>query len=100
MGFGTYAFLVCFFGVNMEIGHAIHSFNLVYFSVMGTFDSCTNLTSVTIGDSVTFIGGSVFTYCTNLTSIIVDKGNQTYQSISGNLYSKDGKLVYNNIFNT
>ena len=57
------------------------------------FCNCTNLTSVTIGDSVNSIGEFVFGHCSNLTSITVDKNNAAYQSISGNLYSKDGTVL-------
>jgi len=34
-----------------------------------TFESCTSLTSVTIGSGVTTIGEYAFSYCTSLTSI-------------------------------
>ena len=35
------------------------------------FSRCTNLTSITIPDSVTSIGRKAFSYCTNLTSITI-----------------------------
>ena len=57
------------------------------------FAACSNLTSVTIPDSVTTIGERVFVFCSNLTSITVDPDNEYYQSIDGNLYSKDGKTL-------
>ena len=38
------------------------------------FGYCTNLTSITIPDSVTSIGGRVFENCTNLTSITIPDG--------------------------
>ena len=38
------------------------------------FGYCTNLTSITIPDSVTNIGGRVFENCTNLTSITIPDG--------------------------
>ena len=78
------------------IGKTATSFtipNSVTFICNGVFDSCTSLTSVTIPDSVTIIGDAVFNYLTSLRSIVVDKDNTTYQSINGNLYSKDGKKL-------
>ena len=57
------------------------------------FHSCTGLTSIVIGDSVTSIGDDAFWNCTGLTSITVDEDNTSYQSIDGNLYSKDGKTL-------
>ena len=57
------------------------------------FERCTGLTSIVIPDSVTSIGRSAFSGCTGLTSITVDEDNTSYQSIDGNLYSKDGKTL-------
>lgn len=52
------------------------------------FDSCTNLTSVSIPDSVTNIGGWVFTGCSSLTNITVAAANPTYSTIQGVLFDK------------
>ena len=57
------------------------------------FENCTSLTSITIPDSVTSIGNEAFSNCTSLTSITVSTDNQSYKSIDGNLYSKDGKTL-------
>ena len=57
------------------------------------FYGCTSLTSVEIGDSVTSIGEVAFLYCTALTSIKVSDNNIAYQSIDGNLYTKNGKTL-------
>ena len=57
------------------------------------FLGCSSLTSVMIPNSVTTIGGSAFSGCSNLTSIVVDENNTAYQSINGNLYSKDGTVL-------
>ena len=59
----------------------------------GAFLNCTSLTSITIGASVTSIGESVFSYCTSLKNINVDEDNKYYQSIDGNLYSKNGNTL-------
>ena len=45
-----------------------------------TFCGCSGLTSVTIGNSVTSIGGSAFGGCSGLTEIIVQSGNNLYDS--------------------
>ena len=55
---------------------------LVHF---GRFSHCDGLTSVTIGNGVTSIGGDAFEGCNALTSIEVATGNTAYQSIDGNL---------------
>ena len=57
------------------------------------FYYCQSITSVKIPDSITSIGDGVFGYCTFLTSLQVDANNQHYQSIDGNIYSKDGKTL-------
>ena len=55
------------------------------------FAKCDNLQSVVIGSGVTEIDQLLFEECYNLTNIIVDPNNKAYQSIDGNLYTKDGK---------
>ena len=56
------------------------------------FFNC-DMTSVVIPDGVTNIGYTAFSDCSNLTSITVSTGNVNYQSIDGNLYTKDGKTL-------
>ena len=56
------------------------------------FLRCTGLTTIAIPNSVTSIGKAAFARCTGLTSITVDKNNQYYQSIDGNLYNKSGTV--------
>lgn len=57
------------------------------------FSGCSGLTSIVIPDGVTSIGEGPFEYCLNLTKITVSSDNKNYQSIDGNLYSKDGKTL-------
>ena len=48
----------------------------------GAFYGCTDLTFITIPNSVTSIGLAAFSGCTGLTSIIVEDGNKVYDSRS------------------
>ena len=57
------------------------------------FAYCDSLVSVTIGNGVTSIGSYAFYDCKSLTNITVNSNNLTYQSIDGNLYSKNGKTL-------
>ena len=57
------------------------------------FYNCDALMSVEIPDSVTSIGNYAFECCSSLTSFTVDEANTAYQSIDGNLYTKDGKTL-------
>ena len=57
------------------------------------FSGCASLTSVVIPNGVETIGSSAFQGCTSLASITVDTSNESYQSIDGNLYTKDGKTL-------
>ena len=49
--------------------------------------------SVYIGEKITEIDDKAFLGCKELTSITVNENNKKYQSIDGNLYSKDGKSL-------
>ena len=60
---------------------------------MSAFDCCYSLTTIMISKSVTNIVDAPFEDCPALEKIEVDKDNQYYQSIDGNLYSKDGKTL-------
>ncbi len=52
------------------------------------FNGCTALTSVSIPDTVTSIGGA-FGGCTSMTDYIVDENNTAYCSVDGVLFDKD-----------
>ena len=58
------------------------------------FGYYSELTGITIPNSVTYIGYRAFSNCSNLTNITVDENNNYYKSIDGNLYNKGGtKLI-------
>lgn len=57
------------------------------------FRACRALESVIIPDAVASIGNLAFINCTSLMEINVSKNNECYQSIDGNLYSRDGKIL-------
>ncbi len=52
------------------------------------FSRCTNLTSMTIPNSVTTIGASAFSYCASLTNLSVAAANPIYSSVDGVLFNK------------
>ncbi|MBE5764336.1 MAG: leucine-rich repeat domain-containing protein [Clostridiales bacterium] len=58
-----------------------------------TFKDCSKLIEIVIPNSVASIGSCAFSGCNSLVSIVVDSNNTIYKSISGNLYSKDGKIL-------
>ena len=49
---------------------------------------CSSLTSVTIPDSVTSIGGGAFSDCSSLSNITVEPGNSNYSSSDGALLDR------------
>ena len=53
----------------------------------------TSLTSITIPNIVTNIGGSAFEGCFNLAAITVDSGNPAYSSVTGVLFNKSETLL-------
>ena len=67
--------------------------NGVKFIGQKAFVGSENLIAITIPNSVTSIGDGAFELCSSLTSIVVDENNQSYKSIDGNLYSKDGTIL-------
>ena len=84
---GNYAFSGCSRLTGVTIPNSVASIGDY------AFFACYSLTSITIPDSVTTIGKAAFASCPNLANIIVDKNNQNYKSINGNLYTKDGTTL-------
>ena len=54
------------------------------------FKNNKSLTSINIPNSITSISSSAFRDCTSLISVEVDENNLSYESIDGNLYTKNG----------
>ena len=57
------------------------------------FYNCSDLISITIGNSVTRIEERAFNGCIGLESFIVDESNPTYSSEDGVLMSMGGKVI-------
>ena len=84
---GDRAFLWCTDVTSVTIPNSVTSIGTEAFS------GCENLTSVTIGNSVTSMGGDMFLGCTALTSITVDDHNTMYSSQDGVLFNKDKTIL-------
>ena len=81
------AFFNCRSLTSVEIGDSVTTIGDRAFCL------CSSLTSVVIPGSVTTIGSYAFSSCDSLTSITVGENNTAYQSIDGNLYTKDGTTL-------
>ena len=57
------------------------------------FMSCSTLKTVTVGAAAEAIDVTAFNACPKLETITVSEANANYQSIDGNLYSKDGSAL-------
>ena len=84
---GEGVFADCSSLTSVTIGNSVTSIG------EGAFENCSSLTSVTIGNSVSSIDDDAFFNCSSLTSIKVGENNQSYKTIDGNLYTKDGATL-------
>ncbi len=57
------------------------------------FDGCSKLKSIEIPNSVSSISYTAFYGCNSLTDITVDESNQSYKSLNGILYNKNGSSI-------
>ena len=58
-----------------------------------TFYGCSNLKSVYIPAGVTYLDSQAFSGCDALTDVLVSEDNPKYKSFNGSLYTKDGKTL-------
>ena len=67
--------------------------NSLTFIGISAFEGCTALTSITLPNSITYIGEYAFEDCSSLTQIEVDNANKAYCSIDGVLFNKDKTTI-------
>lgn len=58
------------------------------------FAGCKNLTSLIIGDKLEVFSALSVLNCPSLTNIEIASNCQTYQTINGSVFSKDGRTIY------
>ena len=85
IGYG--AFASCISVTNIELPNSVVRIGYQ------AFGNCTSLINISIPASVTYLDEGILWGCTDLKNISVDKDNSRYQSIDGNLYSKDGTIL-------
>lgn len=86
-GIDMYAFENCNSLTTVQIPNGV-------ISVGGyAFHNCANLAQIKIGAGVTTIERYAIYECASLTNIVVDENNTAYQSIDGNLYTKEGTTL-------
>ncbi len=84
---GESAFCECVYLTNVSLPNSVVSVGA------GAFQGCISLVSASIGSGVNSIGKSVFYSCDSLENIFVSTENDFYKDVSGNLYTKDGKVL-------
>ena len=57
------------------------------------FQNCESLTTITIPSSVTSLSADIIYRCDNFIAFNVDDNNETYKSVNGVLFTKDGKTL-------
>ena len=96
ISFGDYSANPLYSGKNLYLNNELVTELVISDSVTEirphAFRGC-SFTSVVIGGSVTSIGCYAFAECKSLTGIEVSADNAAYQSIDGNLYTKDGTTL-------
>ena len=84
---GDAAFALC-----PKLGNITIPDGVTYIGQMA-FAYCYSLTSLNIPANVTFIGEQAFFNCNGLTEITVDAASESYKSVDGVLFTKDGKKL-------
>ena len=75
-----------------EVEYKGEKYDVVEIGTEG-FEHCSDLSSVTIPNSVTYIGNDAFFDCSNLTDINVESTNSKYSSENGVLFNKDKTTI-------
>lgn len=76
-----------------NIPSSIESVTITGGEIGGAFVNCAYLTSITIPDSVTYIGTDAFSGCAKLARIEVSESNVGYSSVGGVLYDKEKTII-------
>lgn len=85
---GDHAFYYCLGIKSITIPEGVTSIDAYAFAF------CSGLESISIPSSVVFLNNSVFRFCTGLKSITVAASSNSFKTIDGSLYTKDGaKLI-------
>jgi hypothetical protein len=84
-GIGTYAFYLTDI-TSISIPDSVTSIG------DGAFSECYSLENITIGDGVTSVGSSAFARCQKLVNISLSENNPSLKLVNGHLYSKNGEV--------